>query len=160
MKGAVEQLWEFVHSSFAWVQDSAEGPWLLCLAPPQTVAVPAAQGMRFVWGTLLQCHLLVCAPDPSWGPRSAWCPKSCTVPILPCQSPAAVYSQTHMMSTPRTRHPAPVKCRGSEEALHRQLPLADRATMVPLLYSVLDFQASPDTYERYDRMSARELFQR
>ena len=44
--------------------------------------------------------------------------------------------------------------------LRRQLPLADRATMVPLLYSVLDFQASPTTYERYDRMSARELFQR
>ena len=50
--------------------------------------------------------------------------------------------------------------RKAEGALHRQLPLADRATMVPLLYAVLDFEASPSTYERYDRMSALELFTR
>ena len=31
--------------------------------------------------------------------------------------------------------------------------------MVPLLYSIIDFDSSPKTYERYDRMSARELFQ-
>ena len=31
--------------------------------------------------------------------------------------------------------------------------------MVPLLYSIIDFDSSPKTYERYDRMSARKLFQ-
>eukprot|EP00884_Botryococcus_braunii_P022563 jgi/Botrbrau1/8991/Bobra.0148s0094.2 len=41
----------------------------------------------------------------------------------------------------------------------RTLSLADRATMVPLLYSILDYDATPSTYERYDRMSAFELFQ-
>ena len=42
----------------------------------------------------------------------------------------------------------------------RNLSLADRATMVPLLYSIIDFDSTPKTYERYDRMSARELFQK
>lgn len=32
--------------------------------------------------------------------------------------------------------------------------------MVPLLQCVLDFESSPSVYERYDRMSARELFVR
>ena len=43
--------------------------------------------------------------------------------------------------------------------LCRSLSLADRATMVPLLYSIIDFDSSPQTYARYDAMSARELFQ-
>ena len=30
--------------------------------------------------------------------------------------------------------------------------------MLPLLYSIIDFDSSPETYERYDRMTARELF--
>lgn len=38
--------------------------------------------------------------------------------------------------------------------------MADRATMVPLLYAVLDYDSDPETYARYDRMSALELFQR
>ena len=32
--------------------------------------------------------------------------------------------------------------------------------MVPLLAAVFDFNSTPATYESYDRMSARELFQR
>lgn len=32
--------------------------------------------------------------------------------------------------------------------------------MLPLLYSILDYDRSPETYEQYDKMSAWELFQR
>ena len=32
--------------------------------------------------------------------------------------------------------------------------------MVPLLAALFDFESTPEVYERYDRMSARELFQR
>ena len=42
----------------------------------------------------------------------------------------------------------------------RRLSLADRATMVPLLAAVIDFDADPETYERYDSMTALELFQK
>lgn len=42
----------------------------------------------------------------------------------------------------------------------RTLSLADRATMVPVLGAVLDFDASPENFQRYDQMSAKELFQR
>ena len=40
----------------------------------------------------------------------------------------------------------------------RSLPVADRLTMMPLFQAMLDFDSSPETYERYDRMSALELF--
>ncbi len=40
----------------------------------------------------------------------------------------------------------------------RSLPVADRLTMMPLFQAMLDFDSSPATYERYDRMSALELF--
>lgn len=36
--------------------------------------------------------------------------------------------------------------------------MADRLTMVPLFKALLDYDSSPEVYERYDRMSARELF--
>ena len=42
----------------------------------------------------------------------------------------------------------------------RRLSLADRATMVPLLAAVVDFDSSPETYARYDSMTALELFQK
>ena len=42
----------------------------------------------------------------------------------------------------------------------RSISLADRLTMLPLLYSILDYDRSPASYERYDKMSAWELFQR
>lgn len=42
--------------------------------------------------------------------------------------------------------------------LLRSLPVADRLTMVPLFAALLDYDSSPEVYERYDRMSARELF--
>ena len=32
--------------------------------------------------------------------------------------------------------------------------------MLPWLWSVLDVDSSPEVYARYDRMSAKELFQR
>lgn len=40
----------------------------------------------------------------------------------------------------------------------RRLPVADRLTMVPLLGALLDYDSDPDTYARYDAMTARELF--
>ena len=43
---------------------------------------------------------------------------------------------------------------------YRRLSLADRATMVPLLAAVVDFDSSQETYERYDSMTALELFQK
>jgi hypothetical protein len=36
--------------------------------------------------------------------------------------------------------------------------VADRLTMVPLLGALLDYDSDPDTYARYDAMTARELF--
>ncbi|KAL3155415.1 hypothetical protein ABBQ38_010971 [Trebouxia sp. C0009 RCD-2024] len=44
--------------------------------------------------------------------------------------------------------------------LFRSIPLADRLTMLPLLYSILDYDRSPASYEQYDKMSAWDLFQR
>lgn len=44
--------------------------------------------------------------------------------------------------------------------LCRKLPLSDRATMLPWLWAVLDVNSSPEVYARYDKMTAKELFQR
>lgn len=44
--------------------------------------------------------------------------------------------------------------------VRRSLSLADRATMVPLLAAVVDYDATPETYRRYDSMTALELFQK
>lgn len=40
----------------------------------------------------------------------------------------------------------------------KRLPLADRLTALPLLYSVVDFDNSDEAWKRYDKMTARELF--
>lgn len=40
----------------------------------------------------------------------------------------------------------------------RRLPLTERLTMLPWLYATLDFDATPATYEKYDKMSARDMF--
>ena len=42
----------------------------------------------------------------------------------------------------------------------RTISLADRLTMLPLLYSILDYDRNAATYEKYDKISAWELFQR
>ena len=44
--------------------------------------------------------------------------------------------------------------------VRRRLSLADRATMVPLLAALVAFDATPETYQRYDQMTALELFQK
>lgn len=41
-----------------------------------------------------------------------------------------------------------------------RLPLADRLTALPLVAAAADFDGSPDSWRRYDGMSARELFRR
>lgn len=40
----------------------------------------------------------------------------------------------------------------------KRLPLEDRASMVGLLYAMLDFERDAATFEAYDRMTAHELF--
>jgi uncharacterized protein with NAD-binding domain and iron-sulfur cluster len=40
----------------------------------------------------------------------------------------------------------------------RRLPLQDRLSALPLLYSVIDFDNSDAAWRRYDKMTARELF--
>lgn len=37
------------------------------------------------------------------------------------------------------------------------LPLADRATIIPWLYTAIDLGSTPGSYERYDSMSALEV---
>ncbi|KKJ00986.1 hydroxysqualene dehydroxylase [Prochlorothrix hollandica] len=41
-----------------------------------------------------------------------------------------------------------------------RLPLADRLSALPLLQAVVDFDNSPEAWQRYDGMTARELFRR
>mmetsp|Transcript_13605 Transcript_13605/g.49465 ORF Transcript_13605/g.49465 Transcript_13605/m.49465 type:complete len:454 (-) Transcript_13605:248-1609(-) len=40
----------------------------------------------------------------------------------------------------------------------RQLPLQDLVTMLPLFGAILDYDKDEETYQKYDKMSARELF--
>ncbi len=54
--------------------------------------------------------------------------------------------------------PSPASTRFAMQC--RRLSLADRATMVPLLAAVVDFDSSQATYEQYDSMTAKELFQK
>lgn len=42
--------------------------------------------------------------------------------------------------------------------LFYRLSLADRLTIIPWLYHVLNFNSDPETYEKYDQMTAREMF--
>ncbi len=39
-----------------------------------------------------------------------------------------------------------------------RLPLSDRASALPLLYAVIDFDNSEEAWRRYDKVTARELF--
>ncbi|MEL6501248.1 MAG: FAD-dependent oxidoreductase [Cyanobacteria bacterium J06623_1] len=40
----------------------------------------------------------------------------------------------------------------------KRLPLSDRLSALPLLYAVIDFDNSHEAWQRYDKMTARELF--
>ncbi|MGK7953265.1 MAG: FAD-dependent oxidoreductase [Xenococcaceae cyanobacterium] len=40
----------------------------------------------------------------------------------------------------------------------KRLPLSDRLSALPLLYAVIDFDNSHEAWERYDKITARELF--
>jgi hypothetical protein len=40
----------------------------------------------------------------------------------------------------------------------RTLPLTERLTMIPWLFSVLDYESTAETYRRYDEMSALDMF--
>jgi hypothetical protein len=42
----------------------------------------------------------------------------------------------------------------------RRLPIADALTMTGLLYAMLDFNRDEETFEKYDRMTAHDLFVR
>ncbi|CAM9460726.1 unnamed protein product, partial [Ectocarpus sp. 13 AM-2016] len=57
-------------------------------------------------------------------------------------------------------YPSPLGLFLHTRALFTSLPLADRASMIPLLYAILDFERDEETYREYDKMTARELFRR
>lgn len=57
-------------------------------------------------------------------------------------------------------YPSPLGLFLHTRELFTSLPLADRASMIPLLYAVLDVERDERTYREYDRMTARELFRR
>lgn len=57
-------------------------------------------------------------------------------------------------------YPAPLGLFLHTRDLFTSLPLADRASMIPLLYAVIDFERDEKTYREYDKMTARELFRR
>lgn len=57
-------------------------------------------------------------------------------------------------------YPAPLGLFLHTRELFTSLPLADRASMIPLLYAVIDFERNEKTYLEYDKMTARELFRR
>lgn len=40
----------------------------------------------------------------------------------------------------------------------KRLPLSDRLSALPLLYSIIDFDNSHEAWQRYDKITARELF--
>lgn len=57
-------------------------------------------------------------------------------------------------------YPAPLGLFLHTRELFTSLPLADRASMIPLLYAVIDVERDEKTYREYDKMTARELFRR
>lgn len=54
--------------------------------------------------------------------------------------------------------PSPLGQVVASNAFFRFLPFADRLTIVGLLYAMLDFDRDEDTFAKYDRMNAHELF--
>ena len=56
--------------------------------------------------------------------------------------------------------PSPLGLFVHTRGLFTSLPFADRASMIPLLYAILDFERDEETYREYDKMTARELFRR
>ena len=53
-----------------------------------------------------------------------------------------------------------VSCGTSTETRRgfRRLPLTERLTMLPWLFATIDFDSTPESYERYDKMSALDMF--
>eukprot|EP00904_Undaria_pinnatifida_P012142 jgi/Undpi1/8058/HiC_scaffold_24.g10530.m1 len=58
------------------------------------------------------------------------------------------------------KYPSPLGLFLHTQKLFTSLPLADRASMIPLLYAIVDFERDEGTYREYDKMTARELFRR
>jgi len=56
--------------------------------------------------------------------------------------------------------PSPLGQVGATFALFERIPVADRVTMLGLLYAMLDYTRDEATFEKYDRMTAHELFLR
>ena len=54
--------------------------------------------------------------------------------------------------------PSPIGQVAATFALFERIPVADRLTMLGLLYATLDFTRDEKTFEAYDRSSAHELF--
>ncbi|CAN0554557.1 unnamed protein product, partial [Laminaria digitata] len=58
------------------------------------------------------------------------------------------------------KYPSPLGLFLHTRELFTSLPLADRASMIPLLYAIIDFERDERTYREYDKMTARELFRK
>ena len=56
--------------------------------------------------------------------------------------------------------PSPLGQVFASAKLFERLPLADRASMLGLLYAMIDFDRDEETFKKYDRMTAHELFLR
>lgn len=79
-----------------------------------------------------------------WTPSGFWSPQGLT-------TQAPVFSEL-------PRYPTMLGQFVHTVNLFEKLPVADRVTMVPLLGALLDYDSDPETYARYDAMTARELF--
>lgn len=69
------------------------------------------------------------------------------------EATAPVFSKTTFPQLP-----SPIGQIAASAALFERLPLQDRASMVGLLYAMLDLYRDEETYAAYDRMTAHELF--
>jgi uncharacterized protein with NAD-binding domain and iron-sulfur cluster len=56
--------------------------------------------------------------------------------------------------------PSPLGQVFASAQLFERLPLSDRASMIGLLYAMIDFDRDEETFKKYDRMTAHELFLR
>ncbi|GBF97597.1 amine oxidase [Raphidocelis subcapitata] len=82
-------------------------------------------------------------PLTDWTTSGFWSPKGLT-------TEAPVFSRQQQLPTlvGQFVHTA---------GLHWSIPLQERLSMLPFLTTLLDYKSSPETFERYDRMSARDL---
>lgn len=117
-----------------------------------TVCLSCPQGIKGFWWSypniydLVERELGVDRPFTDWTRSSFF-------------SPAGLQVEAPVLNRERS-YPSPLGLFFHTRDLFTSLPLADRASMIPLLYAVIDFERDEETYREYDKMTARELFRR